>query len=411
MQAGQTIEVYYAGGEEKILVGKLASKARKIFFEYDPNFLQSNLELSPLKLPLKAGVIVCEDRMFDGLFGVFYDSLPDGWGRLLLDRKLKKININPGSLTPLERLCYVGSHGMGALCYAPELIDFTAEQHHNLDLLARECWQIQAHDDERFIDELWAMNGSSAGARPKILVNLSKDSFQATDNQNPSSEDAWIIKFQSSSDSKDNGAIEYAYHLMAIAAGLDVPPARLFKSKKTAGYFGVKRFDRDQGKRLHMQSACGLLHADYRLPSLDYTELLKTTLWLTKDIQQCEKQFYHIVFNILAHNRDDHAKNFSFLMDEKGRWRVSPAYDLIYSTGPAGEHSTMVMGEGKNPTLSHLLALAAMAGLSKQKAIQIIETVKNAVARWPQIASEANVSKKSSQMIQSTLNKLSKQFN
>ncbi len=403
------IQVYYLKGFEKFLMGRLAINDRKIFFEYTPQFLQMGLELSPFKLPLKPGVHVCEDRLFDGMFGVFNDSLPDGWGRLLLDRKLMQAGVNPNELTPLDRLRYVGNQGMGALSYQPEIAGGSSHRHDDLDEIADECFRFQ-EDDDQFVDELLLMNGSSAGARPKILVSLINETFQTIGNTSESHHNDWIIKFNSSLDPKDMGSIEYAYHLMAHEAGLDLPAARLFKSKKSTGYFGVKRFDRNVTGFLHMHTVSGLLHSDHRLPSLDYETLMKATLWLTKDIRECEKQFTNAVFNILAHNRDDHAKNFSFLMDEQGRWRVSPAYDLTFSSGPAGEHCTMVMGEGKNPQLSQCLKLAEMVGIKKSNALKIIDKVKNATMRWQDFAGIANVTQKSYALIQSALERVAKRF-
>ncbi len=179
--------------------------------------------------------------------------------------------------------------------------------------------------------------------------------------------------------------------------------AKLFPSKKGMGYFGSKRFDRNDGKRLHMHTISGLLHADHRIPSLDYESIMKATLWLTKDVKECEKQFRASIFNVLSHNRDDHGKNFSFLMNEKGEWQVSPAYDLTFSSGPGGEHCTTIMGEGRNPTLSHLLKLAEVGEINPQHALEIIEDVKNATLNWSECAQEAGVSKKSSAMIQNAL--------
>ena len=160
--------------------------------------------------------------------------------------------------------------------------------------------------------------------------------------------DDWIVKFRSSADPKDIGPIEYAYHLMAKEAGLIVPEAKLFKSKTCRGYFGVKRFDRTEHRFIHTHTLSGLLHADHRIPSIDYETVMKATGILTKNIEECEKQFRNAAFNVFSHNRDDHAKNFSFLMDENGTWTVSPAYDLTFSTGPGGEHCTTIMGNGRN---------------------------------------------------------------
>lgn len=382
------IHVCFMPRKEKISVGRLALKDRQFFFEYSPDFIKSGLELSPFKLPLKREVISCEDRIFEGLFGIFNDSLPDGWGRLLLDRKLMKLSLNPMDLSPLDRLCYVGHRGMGALVYEPE-INLEHQQHEDLDEIAEEVLRFQESDDDRFVDDLLSMNGSSAGARPKIVVTLN--------------EEDWIIKFRSFLDSKESGPIEYAYHLMAKEALLDVPDAKMFHSKKGAGYFGVKRFDRITGGRVHMHTISGLLHVDHRMPSLDYETIMKATHWLTKDVRQCEKQFRVAVFNVLTHNRDDHAKNFSFLMDEKGQWQASPAYDLTFSSGPSGEHCSMIMGEGKNPTLSHLLQLAKVGGIKSEKALHIIDEIKMAVSKWRRFATEAGVSAASQHMIKNAL--------
>jgi len=384
------LHVYFIRETEKIPMGRLALKDRKIFFEYSPEFLKTGLELSPLKLPLKSGVIVCEDHLFEGLFGVFNDSLPDGWGRLLLDRKLMKLSLNPGDLSPLDRLRYVGTHGMGALVYEPEIGGIQPSSHEDLDEISHEALQFQENQGDQFVEDLLDMNGSSAGARPKILTTREgKD---------------WIIKFRSSLDPLDMGPIEYAYHLMAQEAGLTVPSAKVFLSKKGPGYFGVQRFDRMQQKRLHMHTMSGLLHADHRIPNLDYETILRATLWLTKDVRESEKQFRAAVFNVLSHNRDDHAKNFSFLMDEKGAWKVSPSYDLTFSSGPSGEHCTTIMGEGKNPSLSHLLKLSEVGGMKKQNALQIIDEVKSSISKWQTHAQVSRVQPASLKRIQTALN-------
>lgn len=405
------IHVYYSGGAKKVSVGRLAYNNHRIFFEYSQEFLKSGLELSPFKLPLKAGVYPCSDFVFDGLFGVFNDSLPDGWGRLLLDRKLMKHGINTESLTPLDRLRYVGRMGMGALSYEPEMEHESVPEITDLDVIADEVLSFQEQDSEQYIEDLLIMNGSSAGARPKILVNITEKGFQTTDNNTTSPHNDWLIKFRSSLDPIDIGPIEYAYHLMGKAAGLNLPEAKVFKSKKSNGYFGVKRFDHEGSKRLHMHTASGLLHADHRFPSLDYETLLKATLWLTKDRNECEIQFRNAVFNVLSHNRDDHAKNFSFLMNEKGLWRVSPAYDLTFSSGPAGEHCTTVMREGKAPKLHHFLKLAELIDMPSKKAQEIVEEVKKATSEWQVFAEEAKVAQKSNQKIKVALDYVAREFN
>lgn len=372
------VYVYYHGSGVQQLTGRLLLKNRRIFFEYDAAFIKTGLELSPFKLPLKAGVIASNDRTFEGLFGVFNDSLPDGWGRLLLDRKLMNAGLNPGTLSPLDRLCFVGTGGMGALSYEPENPSSISHITNDLDEIDNEI-QATLDENDTYVEDLLVLGGSSAGARPKVLLHI-----DGVD---------WLIKFRSHLDPKDISAIEYAYHLMAIDAGLIVPEARLFPSRKGMGFFGVKRFDRNGDNRIHMHTIAGLLHADHREPSLDYESIMKATLYLTKDIRQCEIQFRNAVFNVLSHNRDDHSKNFSFLMDQQGNWTVSPAYDLTFSSGPAGEHSTMIMGEGKNPTKAHLLKLAGTVGIKQDKALEIIDQVLAATQKWDDFATEVGVSK------------------
>jgi serine/threonine-protein kinase HipA len=402
----KVVHVTYCGGKTPLPMGRLAFIDRRIFFEYTPEFLHSGLELSPFKLPLKPGIFTCKEHIFDGLFGVFNDSLPDGWGRLLLDRKLTKVGINPQTLTPLDRLCYVGKGGMGALQYQPEIEE---KKKFNLltdlDLIADECLQFLENKGDQYVEDLLVMNGSSAGARPKIVVSLLPDQKGFKTSQ-PPYHNEWIIKFRSFLDPEDIGPLEYAYHLMASAAGVDVPQAKLFKSRKCGGHFGVKRFDRQEHRILHMHTVSGLLHADHRLPSLDYGTLMKATLWLTKDIREGEKLLRLAAFNVFAHNRDDHAKNFSFLMDENGTWRLSPAYDLTYSYGPGGEHCTTVMGEGKYPSSSSLLKLAQVADIKPEKATQIIHHVKEAVVNWPRFAKEAEVTSRSMESIEAELAKI-----
>lgn len=402
----KTLNVNYCRGQNIIPFGKLLWQDRRIYFEYSIEFLKLNLHLSPFKLPLKDGVIVCEDHVFDGLFGLFNDSLPDGWGRLLLDRKLRSLGLNPDGITPLDRLSYTGSRGMGALQYKPEINSVRELKLVNdLDEIAQECMKTIEYDDNQYLDDLLIMNGSSAGARPKILITLqSKDKVVTNNNLNEIHND-WIVKFRASQDPKDIGSIEYAYNLMAKSAGLDIPEVKLFKSKIGTGHFGVKRFDRVGSKFIHMHTVCGLLHADHRYPLLDYNTIMKMTMLLTKNQIDVERQFRNAVFNVLAHNRDDHSKNFSFLMDEDGLWSVSPAYDLTFSSGPGGEHCTTIMGEGRNPTQSHLLKLAESASISNKSSKQIIEEVKSSVIKWPEFAEEANVS---GQSIKNISNKLVK---
>ena len=379
-------------------VGTLAIRDKKIYFEYDKDFLKTGIELSPYKLPLKSGLFRCDDDTFDGLWGLFNDSLPDGWGRLLMDRHLMRLGINPHSLSPLDRLAYVGSHSMGALSYEPEREVENSIDTIVLDDLAESSAEILEGSSETLLDELLSLNGSSAGARPKVLVQISSDQKQIIHGRQELQEgfSHWMVKFASSMDSSEIGTIEYAYSLMAREAGLQMPQTALIEGKK-GRYFAIKRFDRVGDKHVHMHSVAGLTHSDFRFPTLDYDDLLALTLHLTKNIQEVEKVFRLACFNLFTHNRDDHAKNFSFVMDEKGVWNFSPVYDVTFSNGPGGEHSTMYMGEGKYPTSEHLLQLAKKHGIKKADAI--IENVKQARDKWKIFAEEAKVSKKSQESI------------
>jgi len=379
-------------------VGILAIKNRKIYFEYDKDFLKTGIELSPYKLPLKSGLFRCDDDTFDGLWGLFNDSLPDGWGRLLMDRHLMRLGVNPHSLSPLDRLAYVGSHAMGALSYEPEQEVENSIDEIVLDDLAESSAEILEGSSETLLDELLTLNGSSAGARPKVLVQISDDQKQIIHGRQKLQEEFshWMVKFASSMDSREIGAIEYAYSLMAREAGLQMPKTALLEGKK-GRYFAIKRFDRVGDRRVHMHSVAGLTHSDFRFPTLDYDDLLALTLHLTKNMQEVEKVFRLACFNLFTHNRDDHAKNFSFVMDEKGVWNFSPVYDVTFSHGIEGGHSTLYLGEGKHPTSEHLLQLAKKHGIKKADAI--IENVKQARDKWKIFAEDARVSKKSQENI------------
>ncbi|WP_028296841.1 type II toxin-antitoxin system HipA family toxin [Olivibacter sitiensis] len=376
-------------------VGRLAIRDRVIYFEYNEDFTQKGIEISPFRLPLQKGVVELPQRPFEGLAGVFSDSLPDGWGRLLFERMARAQGILPTHISPLDRLAHVGLHGMGALVYEPDNSPSAVHELIDLDHLALQTEEVLQGSSEEVIKELFALNGSSAGARPKALIGVDADRKNSSygAKQLEVGYEPWLVKFPNSQDGPDAGAIEYVYALMAKEAGVLMPDVHLFPSQKGAGYFAVKRFDRDGNKRLHMHTASGLLHSDFRTPSLDYEDLLNLTGALTKDIREVEKMYRLAVFNVLAHNRDDHAKNFSFLMHENGDWKLAPAYDLTFSSGPNGEQSTMVMGEGKNPAIRDMVKLGLEAKLSKRLIEEIIEQTKSALARWEYLSKNYNVNK------------------
>lgn len=395
-------------GSEIQSVGRLAERNGIIYFEYVEDFVQNGVEISPFKLPLRSGVVELPSDPFEGLAGVFSDSLPDGWGRLLFDRMMRSQRITRSQISSLDRLAYVGLNGMGALVYEPDSSPPIIQEFIDLDHLATQTEKILEGASGEVITELLALNGSSAGARPKALIGVdqARKNISYGVNQLNDGFEHWLVKFPNSQDSTDSGAIEYVYALMAKEAGLYFPDVHLFSSQKGNGFFGVKRFDRQEHKRFHMHTVSGLIHSNFRFPSLDYEDLLSLTMALTKDIREVEKMFRLAVFNVMAHNRDDHAKNFSFLMNEFGEWKLSPAYDLTYSNGPGGEQSTMVMGEGRNITIERLVKLGLEAKISKELIDQIIEKTRNSLSKWNYLANEYGISKSNIELINSVINKL-----
>lgn len=390
----------FLDGQQRRKIGRLAAQGRRILFEYDPAFLATGLQISPFKLPTRSGVMIDDDEIFDGLFGVFNDSLPDGWGRLLLDRAVERLGIARQELTPLDRLAHVGQLGMGALSYEPDLSNSDrAPVVLELDVIARDAATVLKGEEGVVIERLLKLNGASAGARPKVVAQISADRKRIIHGPAtlPDGYAHWMIKFPSAQDDAAAGATEYAYSLMARAAGVAMPDTHLFTAKKKR-YFGIKRFDRDNDRRVHMHSLSGLLHADHRMSSLDYDALLKATQILTKDATEVERAFRLACFNVLARNRDDHAKNVSFLLyDATGQWALAPAYDLTFSSGPGGEQSMTVMGEGREPSAGHLSALAKKHDLKHGAAI--IAEVSAAVADWSKHADAAGLTKKAAKLI------------
>lgn len=394
------LEVAIRFDETNIPVGTLATDGKGVFFEYHAAFLDRNSQLSPFMLPLRPGLHHIADDLFRGLPGVFNDSLPDGWGKLLLHQHLKQSGFNPYALGPLDELAMVGSKGIGALTYHPSHATDNPEAAVDLDHYASASQRILEGSTDDMLSELRAAAGSSAGARPKILVTANEDKSRlSTAEPTGPTDEAWLIKFPGSSDTPDAGAIEYVYALMAKAAGITMSECHLFSSDTGPGYFGTRRFDRDRGKRLHVHSLSGLVHDDHRHPSFDYKGLLAATHKLTLNPSDVTAMFRLAVFNVLAHNRDDHSKNVSFLMDADGRWSAAPAYDLTFSSGPNGFQSMSVMDEARHPTREHLRRLGLTAGIRPATIRTIIEEVSSAIAEWPRLARAHNVTAANSSFI------------
>lgn len=361
------LEVFYNNKK----VGTLATLPNSNFltvFEYDSDWIAHGFSISPRTLPLIKKTFISKYDPFEGVFGVFADSLPDGWGRLLVDRMLLSKKIDPRTVNSLNRLAIVGDTGMGALTYKPvhSLVpNYTTE---DFDTLALECKKILNTQYSENLDSLFYLGGSSGGARPKILTQYNNEE--------------WIIKFPSSLDSNNIGEVEYLYSLCAKECGIEVPEVKLFPSKICKGYFGIKRFDRIGNKRVHMLSVSALLETSHRVPNLDYNILMKLTLALTNSFDEVLKMFRLMCFNIFAHNRDDHSKNFTFLyLEDEKRWKLSPAYDLTYSFSIGGEHATTVNGNGKNPSLNDILEVAKNIGIKNEEALTIANNIKKIVEK------------------------------
>ena len=389
-------------------VGRLGYVDRIAHLEYDGDFRSSGVEISPIRHRVSDATSTIRPYdlgLFQGLHGVFHDSLPDSWGRLLTDRRARELGIDPATLTPLKRLAWVGDRGIGALCYEPA-VNVWSERKSELDLRALE---IHAHEvlEGRASDvvaELGHLGGSPGGARPKATVAIDANDGAV---YGPSVVDAkyqhYLVKFRGAADPPDAANIEQAYASMARSAGVRVPVTRLLNDNKRNHYFVSQRFDRVGTKRLHAHTASGLLYADYRLPSLDYRDLISLTRAVTHDRREVLLMYTLAVFNIFAHNRDDHARQFTYLMSREGEWKLAPAYDLTFSSGPGGEHSTSLLGLGKHITRTELLALGRSADLDDAESEQIIERAASAVADWDYFAQQWDVSQASRTQIGAVL--------
>jgi serine/threonine-protein kinase HipA len=387
------VEINLGGKTQK--VGRLALRDRIIYFEYDRIFLKDGFELSPFRLKRTPDLIKGPPQVFEGLHGLFNDSLPDGWGHLLMDRQLVRNGLHPSMMSPLDRLAWVGSAGMGALTYRPEhpALSDADDSDIDLDMLAGQSRDVLEDNPQAVLDALIRTGGSPQGARPKVLVGLSQDHTRLIHGVSdlPPGYEHWMVKFRSMNDSADSGAIEFAYGEMARAAGVEMPPTRLFAAAQGPGYFGIKRFDRIRNQRLHMHTISGLLNATHLHASISYSTLLKATRSLVRHQAAVEQMFTRMVFNVFACNRDDHTKNHSFLLAEDGIWKPSPAYDVTF-TFAGGEHALDIAGEGRRPGITHILAVADDAGVGRAEANAIISRVRHAVSRWPEFAGASGVS-------------------
>jgi serine/threonine-protein kinase HipA len=395
-------------GQERV-VGQLAetgprSAGGRVVFEYDPELLRDPLWLSPFKLPPQPGLIEHRDYDFGPIFGLFDDSLPDGWGLLLMDRFFQQRGSALAEVSVLDRLAYLGTTTMGALTYHPPA-DPGDQQAQLLDLheMARASQKVLQGTAGEVLPLLLRAGGSPGGARPKVLIGVLGEAILSGENDLPPGYTHWIVKLSSRQDAPDAGPAELAYSLMARDAGIAMPPARLFETKQGERFFGVERFDRRGNHRYHVHTFGNLIHANFRIPSCDYRQLLEVTRILTRNHRDVLECYRRMVFNVLTHNRDDHVKNFAFRLSDEGAWELAPAYDLVFSPGPGGEHTMTVAGEGRAPARSHLLQLAEPAGIASREAESMLDGVAAAASRWRSHARQAGVGAKTTKEIEKAI--------
>ena len=372
--------------KKNILIGTLSQIERESVFQFAPSFLSNPLPISPFHLALSPSVQTYNRKGNMETFGVFEDSLPDGWGRKIIDRHFAHAYGRTPTL--LERFSCIGHEGMGALTYHPCKDVDPFETPLDLAELAENAWDFDDDKVEEALPELRRLAGSSGGARPKALIELNESTGTIARNvpELPDGFSHWIIKFNTKRDGIHSGPLEFAYNEIARRAGADVPPCRLIETK-IGRFFATRRFDRQpNGNRLHLHSAAGLLHADFRIPGDEYEILFRLTDALTRNYASKKELFRRVCLNVFAHNRDDHLKNFAYLMDANGEWTLSPLFDFTYNEGPNGWQSLSVAGEGKQPGEKDLLRLADQVNLNTQDAQKIIETVQTAIATLPALA-------------------------
>ena len=380
--------------ETIILVGELAQDKKQIYFQYDQDFIGKDLWLSPYKLPLKHELFEHKERDFGPVFGLFDDSMPDGWGLLLMDRFLRKRGYDIGTLSVLDRLAFLGEKTMGALIYEPALdLKISDSSPFDLHNLSKQSYDILSGNIDIVLPQLMNAGGSPGGARPKVLVGVFNEKMVSGETDLLEPFEHWIIKFAAQNDFSDAGPVEYAYSLMARDAGIKMTETCLFNTPEGDQFFGIKRFDRRDNHRFHVHTFGNLIHSNFRLPSQDYDNFFKLVINLTKNHNDLLRAFRQMVFNVFVNNRDDHVKNFAFIMNHEGEWSLSPAYDLIYSPGPGGEHSMTVLGEGKAPGKADIYNVGKKNGIKKKDINLMVDQVYDAANNFQTHAETAGVSK------------------
>jgi len=388
-------------------------------FEYLPEFTESKLEVAPLTMTLdERGPFRFPElaqRTFKGLPGLLADSLPDRYGNALIDSWLDRQGRTPDSFNAVERLCYVGRRGMGALEFNPSLgprptpshqIDVGALAELAASVLSERGRLRTALDRDGALDEILRVGSSAGGARAKALVALDPRTNEVRSGQldADSTFEHWILKFDGVDDSSREigipdgyGAIELAYSRMARTAGIEMSECRLLEENGRR-HFMTRRFDRlADGTKLHMQSLGAIAHLDFNQPGANsYEQALMTIRRLGLSMTAIEEQFRRMAFNVVARNQDDHVKNIAFLMDGSGRWRLSPAFDLIYAFNPSGswtgQHQMSLNGKRDGFTVEDFREVGRTASMKRGRADQILADVIAAVETWPEEAASTGVS-------------------
>lgn len=390
-------------------------------FQYTPEFAASRIEVAPLTMPLRSAPFQFPSlakETFKGLPGLLADSLPDKFGNTLINAWLSQQGRDTGSFTPVERLCYTGNRGMGALEFKPLLNDAPSSTREvDIDALISLANRVLddrialkgkfgGEDDQHVIEDILRVGTSAGGARAKAVLAWNEETGVFRSGQAPTLPGftQWLVKFDGIHGNKDKeladpqgfGRIEYAYYLMARAAGIEMEECRLFEEGNRA-HFMTKRFDRTPtAKKLHMQSLGAMMHFDFNSAgAYSYEQALQTIKQLGLASNDLEQQVRRAIFNIMARNQDDHVKNIAFLMNPKGEWTLSPAFDVTYSYNPTGDwtsqHQMSLNGKRDKFEGQDIIAFAALGGLKKSKTNSLIAEVSAAVAQWKKHAKAADI--------------------
>jgi serine/threonine-protein kinase HipA len=396
-----SISLAFDPARPRLPVGRLAIDAGLAQLEWSREVIARKLTVAGLLYPPEAGLQAARGRAFEGLHGFLADSLPEGWGYLLMRKRLAKLGVDIASLTPLERLALIGDHGRGALVFEPSTAPPEDVKTLDLDVLAEQAAALLTGEEAQLADTLAALAGGSGGARPKVHVGFDgQGGVSVGEGEIASGHAAWLVKFRAPEDPIDIGPIEEAYAAMAEAAGLALSAHRLIEARRGPGYFGTQRFDRtDGGGRLHMISLAGAIEAPSNVPSTSYDMFLRATRAITRRADDVTAAFRRMVFNVLASNRDDHTRQHAYLMDSVGDWRLAPAYDLTYSPGPGGEHYMDIAGEGRRPTRAHVVELGERHSFNPKQIAAVIDEVRAAVDDWPKFAKQSGVTAASTNAI------------